>query len=279
MRRSPRVEPSRNWDQNGGRRPSWGLRRRCRWGYEYLPPLGLLALILGGWELIARSLGAPYILPSPSEILLRMAIDWRLLLRHALVTLEEVALGFALALLLGLASALLIFHSRTFQRVLYPLIIATQNVPVFAIAPILVLWLGYGIMSKVAVAALIIFFPVVVNTVDGLRSVDRDVVNLFKILEASPLQVLLKLRLPGALPFIFSGCKIGVTMSVVGAVIGEWVGAKAGLGYLMIHANARLKIDLLFAAILWLSALSIALFAFVSFLERVALPWRRFTHE
>lgn len=245
----------------------------------YLPPLGVILFLLALWELIAHLLGMPYILPSPSTILLRMVADWELLLRHAVVTLEEVSLGFVIALFLGIATALLIFHSRTFQRALYPLIIATQNVPVFAIAPILVLWLGYGLMSKVAVAALIIFFPLVVNTVDGLRSTDKDTTDLFKILEASPLQVLLKLHLPSALPFIFSGCKIGVTLSVVGAVIGEWVGAKAGLGFLMIRANAMLKIDLVFAAIVWLSILGIALFELVSLIERAALPWRRFAHE
>ncbi|MFQ6091004.1 MAG: ABC transporter permease [Candidatus Bipolaricaulia bacterium] len=246
---------------------------------EHLPPLGLILSLLALWELVARLLELPYILPSPSAIFLRMGEDFGLLLRHAAVTLEEVLLGFVIALFLGMAAALLIFHSRTFQRALYPLIIATQNVPVFAIAPILVLWLGYGVGSKVAVAALIIFFPLVVNTVDGLRSVDKDAIDLFWVLEASPAQLLLKLRLPSALPFILSGCKIGVTLSVVGAVIGEWVGAKAGLGFLMIQANARLKVDLVFAAIIWLSALSIALFALVSLIERTMLPWRENERE
>jgi putative hydroxymethylpyrimidine transport system permease protein len=242
---------------------------------EYLPPLGLLLAMLALWELVAWRLNLSYILPAPSAIFLRMASDWPLLLHHALVTLEEVLLGLAIAFLLGLALALLIFHSRIIERALYPLIIAVQNVPVFAIAPILVLWLGYGLFSKVAVAALIIFFPLVVNTVDGLRSTDRGLVDLFKVLEARPSQLLLKLHFPHALPFILSGCKVGVTLAVVGAVIGEWVGSNAGLGFLMVQANARLRIDLLFAAILWLSALSVMLFGLVSAIERLALPWRR----
>jgi putative hydroxymethylpyrimidine transport system permease protein len=129
------------------------------------------------------------------------------------------------------------------------------------------------------VAALIIFFPLVVNTVDGLRSTDRGLVDLFKVLEARPSQLLLKLHFPHALPFILSGCKVGVTLAVVGAVIGEWVGSNAGLGFLMVQANARLKIDLLFAAILWLSALSITLFGLVSAIERLALPWRKARQE
>ena len=246
---------------------------------DYLPPLGLLLGLLALWELVARRLDLAYILPAPSGIFLRMASDWRLLLRHGLVTLEEVLLGLAIAFLFGMGLALLIFHSRTFQRAIYPLIIAVQNVPVFAIAPILVLWLGYGLFSKVAVAALIIFFPLVVNTVDGLRSTERGMIDLFKILEARRVQLLFKLHLPSALPFILSGCKVGVTLAVVGAVIGEWVGSNAGLGFLMVQANARLRIDLLFAAIFWLSALSIMLFSLVSLLERLALPWRRVKEE
>lgn len=246
---------------------------------KVLPPFLLILALLLGWELLAQGLSLPYILPAPSAILLRIAADWELLLRHAAVTLGEVLLGFAVAFLMGIAAALLIFHSRILERALYPLIIATQNVPVFAIAPILVLWLGYGMMSKVAVAALIIFFPLVVNTVDGLRAADKETLDLFRVLEATPLQVLLKLRLPSALPFIFSGCRVGVTLAVVGAVIGEWVGAKAGLGFLMIRANAMLKIDLLFATIFLLSLLSIALFGLVSAVERAALPWRRIEQE
>lgn len=246
---------------------------------DYLPPLGLILGLLALWELVARRLELPFILPAPSGIFLRMAQDWPLLLRHALVTLEEVLLGLAIAFLFGMGLALLIFHSRTFQRAIYPLIIAIQNVPVFAIAPILVLWLGYGLFSKVAVAALIIFFPLVVNTVDGLRSTDQGLIALFKVLEANRSQLLLKLHLPHALPFILSGCKVGVTLAVVGAVIGEWVGSNAGLGFLMLWANARLKIDLLFAAIFWLAALSIILFGLVSLLERLALPWKRVRRE
>lgn len=245
---------------------------------NYLPPLALLLGLLALWELVARRLSLPFILPAPSAIFLRMASDWRLLLRHGVVTLEEVLLGLAIAFLFGLSIALLIFHSKSLERALYPLVIAVQNVPVFAIAPILVLWLGYGLFSKVAVAALIIFFPLVVNTVDGLRSTDPGLINLFKMLEASGGQLLLKLHLPHALPFVFSGCKVGVTLAVVGAVIGEWVGANAGLGFLMLWANARLKIDLLFAAIFWLAALSIMLFGLVSLVERLALPWKKVEH-
>ena len=178
-------------------------------------------------------------------------------------------------MVVGITLAFLIFHSTTMERTLYPLIVASQTIPVFAIAPLLIVWFGYGLLSKVVMATLIVFFPIVVNTVDGLRSVDQDIVNLMRILKASRWQILWKVRIPGALPFIFSGIKIGVAVSVIGAVIGEWVGSQAGLGFLMIHANAQLRIDLIFAAIVYLSVMAIGLFALTSFVEWLALPWRR----
>jgi len=246
----------------------------------YLPSALLILSFLLLWEIVVRQVQIPaYILPTPSHIFQRMFMDYKILFQHTLVTLAEVIAGFAIAFAAGIALALLIFHSKTLGKAFYPLIILSQNIPVFAIAPLLVFWLGYGIAPKIIVAALIIFFPIVVNTVDGLRAVDEDLINLFKILQASSWQILVKVRLPGALPFIFSGTKIGVTLSVVGAVIGEWIGAQAGLGYLMLHANRLLKIDLVFAAIFWLSALGISLFALISLLEWLALPWRRVSHE
>jgi putative hydroxymethylpyrimidine transport system permease protein len=240
------------------------------------PPALLLGAILLVWEWSVRAFGIPfYILPSPSRIAHLMVEDQGLLLSQSTVTLGEVLLGFAIAFILGAALALLIFSSRVIERAVYPFIIASQTVPVFAIAPLLIVWLGYGIASKVAMAALIVFFPIVVNTVDGLRAADPDAVNLLRILGATPVQVLWKIRVPAALPFVFSGARIAVATSVIGAVIGEWVGATQGLGFLMIHANAQLHIDLVFAAIVYLSLMAIGLFVAVSGLESLALPWRR----
>ena len=253
-----------------------GARRVRRWVAHGGPPALLLAAILLAWEWSVRAFGIPfYILPSPSRIAHLMVEDQGLLLSQSAVTLGEVLFGFAIAFILGAALALLIFASRVIERAVYPFIIASQTVPVFAIAPLLIVWLGYGIASKVAMAALIVFFPIVVNTVDGLRAADPDAVNLLRILGATPVQVLWKIRVPAALPFVFSGARIAVATSVIGAVIGEWVGATQGLGFLMIHANAQLHIDLVFAAIVYLSLMAIGLFVAVSGLESLALPWRR----
>jgi putative hydroxymethylpyrimidine transport system permease protein len=243
---------------------------------QALPPAALLAIIIGGWEWAVHAFDIPfYILPAPGRIARLLVENHALLLGEAGVTLLEIALGFGIAFAVGIALALLIFSSRIVERAVYPLIIATQTVPVFAIAPLLIVWLGYGMPSKVAMAALIVFFPIVVNTVDGLHAADMDTVNLLRILGGSPAQVLLKIRIPAALPFVFSGVRIAVATSVIGAVIGEWVGASRGLGFLMIHANAQLHVDLVFAAIAVLSLMAVALFLAVSAAERLILPWRR----
>ncbi|HKV45472.1 MAG TPA: ABC transporter permease [bacterium] len=240
------------------------------------PPTLLLAAFVAAWEWGVRAFGIPfYILPAPSRIARLLITDGGLLLGEAAVTLEEIFLGFAIAAVVGTALALLIFSSRLVERGVYPLIIASQTIPVFAIAPLLIVWLGYGMLSKIAMTALIVFFPIVVNTVDGLRAADPDAVNLLRILGATPAQVLFKIRAPAALPFVFSGVRIAVATSVIGAVIGEWVGATQGLGFLMIHANAQLQIDLVFAAIVCLSVMAVGLFLAVSGVEWLVLPWRR----
>jgi putative hydroxymethylpyrimidine transport system permease protein len=255
------------------------LRGRPRSGgvlARVVPPLILLGAILAAWEAAVRAFAIPfYILPAPSRIAGVLAADRALLAGEAAVTLGEVMLGFAIAFLVGVGLALLIFSSRTVERAVYPLVIASQTIPVFAIAPLLVVWFGYGIISKVVMAALIVFFPIVVNTVDGLRAADPDMVNLLVILGARPLEIVRRVRIPAALPFVFSGTRIAIATSVIGAVIGEWVGSTRGLGYLMIHANAQLHVDLVFAVIVYLSVMATALFWSVSLAEWMALPWRR----
>lgn len=215
-----------------------------------------------------------YMLPGPWKILKVMWQRMDLLAFHALVTLMEIGLGFLAALVLGLTLAILIHSSQILERAFLPLIISSQTVPVFAIAPLLILWFGYGIGSKVVMTAIIVFFPIVINTVEGLKAADPDTLALLKILEATPWQVFFKVRVPQALPFVFSGVKIGVAVSVIGAVIGEWVGARQGLGYLMIHANAQLQVELVFASIFWLSLIGIGLYGIVTVMERVLVPWR-----
>ncbi|HDL84825.1 MAG TPA: ABC transporter permease [Candidatus Acetothermia bacterium] len=243
---------------------------------RYAATLATLAIAFALWEAGVRLFHVPvYILPPPSRIIAVFCTHFPLLLGHAGVTLIEVALGLLFGALGGFVLAVLIFYSRTLEHALYPLIIASQMIPVFAIAPLLIIWFGYGLWPKVTVAGLIVFFPIVVNTVDGLRSVNEETIDVLRSLAATRAQIFMRVRLPASLPSLFSGLKVGVTLSVVGATIGEWVGAKRGLGYLMIQSNALLRIDLVFAAILMLSLLGLLLFGLVRIMEERLLRWRR----
>jgi ABC-type nitrate/sulfonate/bicarbonate transport system permease component len=212
-------------------------------------------------------------LPSPSEIGRELAASRSLLLEHTLVTLEEIILGFVAALTSGLVLATAIAYSRILERSVYPIVIASQTVPIIAIAPLLLIWVGYGIAPKVIVVALICFYPIAVNTVDGLKAVDPDMVNMMKTLGASRWQVFTKLQMPTAMPYMFSGIKVGISVSVIAAVIGEWVGASAGLGYLITYSQPLFLTARVFAAIVVLSAMGISLFVLASVVERMMLPW------
>ena len=242
---------------------------------KFVVPVAILFVVLGIWEGAVHLFDIPrYILPAPSKIVGTLFVERAQLLKHALVTLEEMLLGFGLAVSIGIPLAVLMFEFPMLEKAFYPYIIGSQTVPVFAIAPLLVLWFGFGIASKVVMAALIVFFAIVLNTLDGLKSTDPDTVNLFRILRATRWQILWKVRIPSALPFIFSGAKIGISISTIGAVIGEWVGAEAGLGFLMLYANGRLEVALVFAAIFCLTLLGLSLFGLMTLLERYAMPWR-----
>lgn len=252
----------------------WLLRR---WALaQWLPSLGLILAALAVWEGAVRAADVPrWLLPPPSAIAMEMWRSRALLLSHAGVTLEEVAVGFLLALASGVALAVGIASSRVLERAIYPFVIASQTVPIIAIAPLLLIWAGYGIASKVIVVALISFFPIVVNMVDGLRSVDPDMVNMMRTLGASRRQVFTKVQVPTSLPYLFSGVRVAVAVSVIGAVIGEWVGSSAGLGYLMVHSAPQFLTARVFGAIVVLSLVGIGLFALVGVAERYFLPWYR----
>lgn len=238
--------------------------------------LALLAGLVGLWEIGVRVCHVPqYILPPPSRIILTFATDFPLICSHAATTLQELIVGLFIGGSSGFLLGVLSFYSPPFARAIHPLVIASQVVPVFAIAPLLVVWFGYGIWPKVIVAALIVFFPILVNVNDGLRAVDEELVDFLVSLGAREWQVFRKLRLPAALPFLFSGLKVGGTLSLVGATIGEWIGAEQGLGYLMIQANALLRVDLVFAAIIALTLIGALLLFVVGRVERRLLRWRR----
>jgi len=241
----------------------------------FLIPPALLAVVLGLWEAVCRLGGIPaFILPPPSRILLVAVRQAGLLLPHAATTLVEILAGIGLALAVAVPLAVVMHIRPAVERALAPFLIASQAIPVFALAPLLVVWLGYGLASKVLMAAVIIFFPISISLLEGFKSCDRDYRILFDLMGAGPLQALRRLYWPWALPYFFAGLKVGVSVATIGAVIGEWVGAQQGLGYLMIQANARLKVDLVFAAILWLSLMGVGLWALVGVIEKRCLWWK-----
>jgi NitT/TauT family transport system permease protein len=246
-----------------------------RWNALILPTLLIVALLVI-WQLVTSltSVVEPYILPKPTDIVARIFDSPGLLWTNTRVTLVETLVGFAIGVAVGVGLAIPITYSRTARNALYPLIIASQAVPKVAIAPLLVVWLGLGMTPKLAVVALMVFFPVVVTAAEGFGSVDRSLLDLLRSVHASEWQIFRRVRLPHALPQLFSGLKIGITLAVVGAVVGEWVGADSGLGYLILHANTLLDTTLLYAALAVLVAMGVVLFTLVEVAERLLLPWR-----
>jgi putative hydroxymethylpyrimidine transport system permease protein len=245
-----------------------------------LPALIIVAL-LGAWELAARwdviadALNIePFLVPAPSEIAQALWEDRDLLADNGWVTLQEVLLGFACAVAAGLGFATLLHLSETLRRAFYPLLVASQTIPIIVVAPILVVWFGFGIGPKLAIIALICFFPITVNTLDGLRAVDPDAVKMLRTLDASRWQVFRRLEAPTALPYAFSGAKVAVAVAVIGAVFGEWSGATEGLGVVMNTANANLLVARMFAAVVVLAVMAICLFGLLALLERKVVRWR-----
>ena len=237
-------------------------------------------LTLAGLLLIWQSVVAlgdlpPYILPDPWAVALALWHHVGSLLHHAGVTALEIVLGMVFGTLLGCGSALALGLSRRARRWLLPALIASQAIPVFAIAPLLVLWLGYGMGSKIAMSMLIIYFPVTANFYDGLRHTGRGWLDLARVMmpERRRWAVLRHISLPAALPALGSGLRVAAAVAPIGAVLGEWVGSSAGLGYLMLHANSRMQVDLMFAALFVLAALAVGLYFLVDAGLKRLLPW------
>jgi NitT/TauT family transport system permease protein len=238
-----------------------------------------VAITIGLWELARFLLGLPdYILPHPWTVAAQIAAKWGLLLRQSIETLKSVLAGFAIAAIVGSAVGMAIAFSRILDRLISPLLVAAQAVPKVAIAPILVLWFGFGFNSNVAVAASIAVFPVVVNTALGLRSIDPDFIRLGRSMGGGRTGLFLKVRLPAALPNIFVGLKLAMTFAVVGAVVGEFIAGSAGLGYLIQVSTGQLNTKLAFAAIVMLSLMAIGLYYIIELIERATLKWRP-SHE
>lgn len=236
----------------------------------------LILIILGVWELACRGFNIPdFILPMPSRIITVAVFQAPMLLPHAATTAMEVLIGILFSLMVAVPLSMIMFANPAVENAIAPFLVASQAVPVFAIAPLLVIWLGYGIASKVLMAAVIIFFPITVSLLEGFKSCDSEFRILFQLMGAGFWKTMRLLYWPWALPHFFAGLKVGVSVATIGAVIGEWVGAQQGLGYLMIQANARLKVDLVFAAILWLSVMGLSLWVLVGYLERRIITWKK----
>jgi putative hydroxymethylpyrimidine transport system permease protein len=239
------------------------------------PPLLLLAAVVGVWELAVRVNGTPeYLFPAPSAVASSLRADGDRLASAAFVTLREVLLGYLLAVAIGLAVAIALHFSTVLRRALLPILVFSQTVPTVVLAPILAIALGYGMGPKLVVVALVCFFPIVVNTVDGLRSTDPELVRMMRTLDASRSALFRRVEFPGALPAIFSGARIAATYAAVGAVFGEWAGSSAGLGFVMLQAQPSLETARIFAAVLILSAIALGLYGLVSLAERLLVPWQ-----
>lgn len=251
--------------------------RASRW----LAPAVAVAALLAAWQIAADSgaladvLGLePLLVPSPAEIGEVLWDDRALLAENAWVTLKEILLGFLCGLAAGIATAVTLRYSDELRRALYPLMIASQAIPIVVIAPVLVVWFGFGIGPKLAIVALLCFFPIAVNTLDGMRSVDPDTVKMMRSIDASRWQVLRRVEAPTALPFLFSGARIAAVFAPIAAVFGEWAGADAGLGRMILQDGANLQTARQFADAAVLAAIALALFGLLALAERYVVTWR-----
>jgi len=245
-----------------------------------LYPLIGIAAILVAWQVYVSAFGINRIvLPSPTDIAHAAVANWAILMRETWPTFLESVLGFALAVAVGIPVAVCVASSRVLNLTLYPILIATQSIPKVAVAPIILVWFGLGLQSKLVIAFLVAFFPIVVDTATGMRATPAGLIELARSLRASRLQIFVKVQFPAALPSIFAGAKVAVTLAVIGAVIGEFVGSLNGLGNLLLSANSQLDSPLAWAALVWLSVLGIVLFAAVVVVERLVMPWSETGHH
>lgn len=236
-----------------------------------------MGLVIVAWDLLVRLFDVPsYLVPLPLDVASTLVDEWtQQLMPATLVTYLESFLGFGLAIAVAVPTAVLITYSRTAERLLYPLMVISQVVPKVAVAPLFIIWFGFGIFPKVIVAFLTAFFVIVVDTAVGLNSVDPNMVQLSRSMKASPMQIFLKVRIPNALPNLFGSLKVGVTLAVVGAVVAEFVGSGSGLGHLLLLAMGALNTPLAFATIALMAFVGVSMYALVEIVERIAIPWRR----
>lgn len=245
-----------------------------RWATDFWQPAAfVLALALLWWFVTAQDLVAEFILPSPQDTLSALTTNAAYLAQHTGITTLETVIGFAIAVILGEVVAVIMVYSRAAEKTMYPIILFAQVIPKIAIAPLFVVWLGFGIEPKIWVAVLMAFFPIVISGMAGLRSVDPEILELTSTMGANPLKTFLKVRIPASLPQLFSGLKVAATLAVTGAVVGEFVGANEGLGYVILQANGNIDTAMLFASLIIMSLLGVILFAVIQVGEWFLIPW------
>lgn len=251
------------------------LRERIN---SFLAPLASFAGFLIAWEVMVPWFGVPdYILPVPSEFLVRLVRDWRLIGLHTWVTAEEVIYGFLLATVVSVPLGFVIVSVRAFERALYPLIVFFQLVPKIAIAPLFVVWFGFGMFPKVFLTFLLCFFPTLVASMSGFRALDERVLYLTRSMGATTWQTFRTIRVPAAMTYIFAGLKVSIVFAVTGAIVGEFVGSNSGIGYLLLRGTSYLDMGLIFACLTALSIVGILFSYAVEALEMIMMPWRRKT--
>ncbi len=250
----------------------WTLRRVLF--SPWVRPVLLVLILLVAWDLAIRVFGIkPYLIPAPEAVVRQLVAEWPKLWRESLVTTYATLGGFGLSIAFGIPMALMIAYSRTVESFVYPLLVFSQSIPKIAIAPLFVVWFGFGMFPKVICAFMLGFFPVVVSTVAGFKSVEPDMIDLARSMKASRFATFINISLPQALPSLFAGLKVSITLAVVGAVVGEFVGSNSGIGYLLQIANGNFDLPLMFAALTVLSGIGVALFVAVDLVERLMIPW------
>ncbi len=261
------MEQKENKEQSGA--------RIITWVKNYSFSIITLVLLVVLWEVSVKILNVKtYILPAPTIIFDKIIRNIEMLLSYSLVTGWEIILGFLLSVIVGIPLGLLIFYSRFLERIIYPLLVASQTIPKIAIAPLLIIWFGWGIWPKIIVSFLIAFFPIVVDTVVGLKNTEPEMIYLVRSMGANRSQTFFKISLPNALPNILGALKVASTLAVVGAVVGEFVASDSGLGYLLIVSQGYMDTTLMFGGIIFLSILGIIFFFIIEFIERLVIPWK-----
>jgi NitT/TauT family transport system permease protein len=261
--------------------PGGGAAPQRRYGPQFqqwlkvaAPPTIAILIVLAIWQLGVQMTGvAIFILPGPGDVVVALWKDAPILLPNTWITLQEILLGLAISILVGIPLAVLLVSFKPIERALYPLLIGSQVVPKVALAPLFLIWFGFGLLPKIVMVVLMAFFPIVINTAIGLRGIEIEKLYLAQSMGAGRLTTLARFQMPGALPSMFGGIKLATTLAVIGAVVGEFVGASEGLGYQIQQGMARLNAPLTFAAIVYLTFIGMLLFLIVGIIERLALPW------